>query len=58
MIEIERFIALRNKEDGRYLVDYKSNKHTFAYSARFSDSMKDAAVIPEKTSKRMNVLAN
>ena len=61
MIETEKFIALRNKEDGRYLVDYKNNKHTFAYSARFSDSMKDAAVIPEKNFKedeRFNKLAD
>ena len=42
---------MRNKEDGHYLVDYKSNEHTFAYSARFSDSMKDAAVIPEENFK-------
>lgn len=48
MEKTETFIALRNKEDGRVLVDYKNNKHTFAYSASFSDSMKDAAVIPEK----------
>lgn len=51
MIETEKFIALRNKEDGRYLVDYKNNKHTFAYSARFSDSVKNAGVIPEKNFK-------
>ena len=51
MIKTEEFIALRNKEDGRVLVDYKNNKHTFAYSARFSDSMKDAAVIPKKNFK-------
>ena len=28
MIKTEEFIALRNKEDGRVLVDYKNNKHT------------------------------
>lgn len=51
MKKTEEFIALRNKEDGHYLVDYKNNTHTFAFSARFSNSMKDAAVIPEENFK-------
>ena len=51
MKKTEEFIALRNKEDGQYLVDYKSKTQTFVFSARFSDSMKNAAVIPEENFK-------
>ena len=56
----EEFIVLRNTKDGQYLVDFKSKKNTFAFSANFSKRIQEAAYIPEeffKVDKHFNSLA-
>lgn len=42
------YIVFRNKKDGSFLVDFKSNKMTFAFGAGFTDYIEDAATMPLK----------
>lgn len=43
MKKTEKFIVIRNKETGSFLVDYKSNEGAFAYTANWSKDLQDAA---------------
>lgn len=43
MKKTEKFIVIRNKETGSFLVDYKSNKGAFTYTASWSEDIQDAA---------------
>lgn len=43
MKKTEKFIVIRSTETGNFLVDYKSNKGAFAYSATWSKELQDAA---------------
>ena len=43
MKKTEKFIVIRNKETGNFLVDYKSNEGAFAYTANWSEDIQDAS---------------
>ena len=43
MKKTEKFIVIRNKETGNFLVDYKSNEGAFAYTASWLEDIQDAA---------------
>lgn len=43
MKRTEKFVVIRNTETGNFLVDYKSNKGTFAYSLTWTDDIQDAS---------------
>ena len=43
MKKTEKFIVIRNKETGHFLVSYESNKTSFAYTANWSEDIQDAA---------------
>lgn len=43
MKKTEKFIVIRSTETGQYLMKYKSNEGTFAYSATWTDDIQDAA---------------
>lgn len=43
MKKTEKFIVIRNKENGHYLVEYKNNEGAFAYTATWSEDIQDAA---------------
>ncbi|MCC9693216.1 hypothetical protein HK253_02120 [Streptococcus agalactiae] len=46
------FIVIRNKKDGSYLVSYKNNPTTLAYSASWSDDIENAISVPVKYYER------
>lgn len=43
MKKTEKFIVIRNRETGNYLVSYESNEGAFAYTANWSEDIQDAA---------------
>lgn len=43
MKKTEKFIVIRNRETGNYLVNYESNEGAFAYIANWSEDLQDAA---------------
>jgi hypothetical protein len=43
MKKTEKFVVIRSKETGNFLVDYKSNEGAFAYTANWSEDIQDAA---------------
>ena len=43
MKKTEKFIVIRNKENGHFLTEYKSNEGAFAYTATWSEELQDAA---------------
>ena len=43
MKKTEKFIVIRNKENGHFLTEYKSNEGAFAYTATWSEDIQDAA---------------
>lgn len=43
MKKTEKFIVIRNLETGNYLVSYKSNEGSFAYTANWSGDLQDAS---------------
>ena len=43
MKKTEKFIVIRNKENGHFLTEYKSNVGAFAYTATWSEELQDAA---------------
>lgn len=43
MKKTEKFVVLRKKETGEFLVEYKNNERALAYSAKFSDNLKHAS---------------
>ena len=42
MKKTETFVVLRNKETGQFLVEYKNNGKTLAYSAKYNEDLKHA----------------
>lgn len=45
MKKTEKFVVIRNTETGNFLVDYKSNKASFAYTANWSEDLQNASTI-------------
>ena len=61
MKKTEKFVVIRNKENGHFLAEYKSNDGAFAYTATWSEELNDAATNTmrsfKKQSDRMQKLA-
>lgn len=45
MKKTEKFVVIRNKETGKFLVSYKSNEGSFAYTANWSNNLQDATTV-------------
>lgn len=43
MKKTETFVVLRDKETGKFLVEYKNNGRALAYSAKYTDKLKNAS---------------
>lgn len=43
MKKTEKFIVIRSKENGYFLQEYESNNRALAYSAKWTDDLRDAA---------------
>ena len=43
MKKTEKFIVIRSKETGHFLVSYESNETSFAYTANWSEDIQDAS---------------
>lgn len=43
MEKTEKFIVIRSKENGYFLQEYESNNRALAYSANWTDDLRDAA---------------
>jgi len=46
MKKTEKFIVIRSTETGDFLVSYKSNEGSFAYTANWSSDLQDATTLP------------
>lgn len=51
MKKTETFVVLRDKETGRFLVEYKNNGRALAYSAKYSDDLRNASKNDVTTTK-------
>lgn len=52
MKKTEKFIVIRNKETGHFLVSYESNETSFAYTANWSEDIQGAATQDIGSQKR------
>lgn len=43
MKKTEKFIAFRNKENGGFLVEFKNNGRALAYSAKYTNELRNAS---------------
>lgn len=43
MKKTEKFIVIRNKENGFFLQEYENNNRALAYSSQWTDDLRDAA---------------
>lgn len=43
MKKTEKFIVIRNKENGHFLQEYENNNRALAYSSKWTDDLRDAA---------------
>ncbi|KXT88455.1 hypothetical protein SPADD19_00897 [Streptococcus parasanguinis] len=43
MKKTEKFIVIRNKENGYFLQEYENNNRALAYSSKWTDDLRDAA---------------
>ena len=43
MKHTEKFAVLRHKETGKFLVEYKNNGRALAYSAKYTDNLRNAS---------------
>ena len=43
MKKTETFVVLRNKETEKFLVEYKNNGRALAYSAKYTDNLRNAS---------------
>lgn len=43
MKKTEKFIVIRNKENGLFLQEYENNNRALAYSSQWTDDLQDAA---------------
>lgn len=61
MKKTEKFVVIRNKETGSFLVKYKSNDQAFAFNSTWTDDLQDAATgtlkAIEKQSDQMKAIA-
>lgn len=61
MKKTEKFIVIRNKENGHFLQEYENNNRAFAYTATWSEELQNAATNTmrsfEKQSDKMQKLA-
>lgn len=54
MKKTEKFVVIRNKENGHFLAEYKSNDETFAYSAGWVDFLQNAAANTVESVEKQN----
>lgn len=54
MKKTEKFIVIRNKENGHFLTEYKSNEGAFAYTATWSEDIQDAATNSLESFEKQN----
>ena len=54
MKKTEKFIVIRNKENGHFLTEYKSNEGAFAYTVTWSEDIQDAATNSLELFKKQN----
>ncbi len=54
MKKTEKFVVIRNKENGHFLAEYKSNDGTFAYSAGWVDFLQNAAANTVESVEKQN----
>ena len=43
MKKTEKFVVIRNKENGLFLQEYENNNRALAYSSKWTDDLRDAA---------------
>lgn len=43
MKKTEKFVIIRNKENGHFLQEYENNNRALAYSSNWTDDLRDAA---------------
>lgn len=43
MKKTEKFIVIRNKENGHFLQEYENNNRALAYSSKWTDNLRDTA---------------
>lgn len=43
MKKTEKFVVIRNKENGLFLQEYENNNRALAYSSQWTDDLRDAA---------------
>lgn len=43
MKKTEKFIVIRNKENGHFLQEYENNNRALTYSSKWTDDLRDAA---------------
>ena len=43
MKKTEKFVVIRNKENGHFLQEYENNNRALAYSSQWTDDLRDAA---------------
>lgn len=59
MKKTEKFIVIRNKENGHFLTEYKSNEGAFTYTVTWSEDIQDAATNSlESVQKQSNKTQN
>lgn len=51
MKQTEKFIVFRDKENGRFLNEYKNNEDALAFTASYTKEIKSALSIPEENFK-------
>lgn len=54
MKKTEKFVVIRNKENGHFLAEYKNNDGTFAYSAGWVDTLQNAAANTVESVEKQN----
>ena len=54
MKKTEKFVVIRNKENGHFLAEYKNNDGTFAYSAGWGDTLQSAAANTVESVEKQN----
>ena len=51
MKQTQTLIVFRDKESGAFLAEYKNNKGSLAFTAKYTEDIEDAATIPEEKFK-------
>lgn len=50
----QTLIVFRDKESGAFLAEYKNNKGSLAFTAKYTEDIEDAATIPPKRFEEEN----